>query len=117
MQPLRVRIREIANGQDAALKQLILGSAAYIKKILHRQRPHDIPIVLFRNYGNSIRLFVIAAQLGKDLVVGHPNLYRDPQLKLYSLADLVCDGFPNSNRCVLPVTSARLISINIYYCF
>ena len=51
-----------------------------LEQVLHRQRIDNLLIVVAPDAGDGVRLFVVAAQLGGDLFVRHPNAGGDAQL-------------------------------------
>ena len=96
------------NGADAKTPQFITGGRADIEQILYRQGADNLLIVILFNTGNGIRLFVVAAQLGGDFIIGYPNAAGDAKFKLDPIADLLGDGhrrteYPHTAGDIQPV--------------
>ena len=87
--PVFIALGKLSDGIDANAPQLGGRRRSDIEQILHRQRIDDLTVVIGHDACDSVRLFVIRAQLCGDLVVCHANADRDPQLKLHALADLL----------------------------
>ena len=73
--------------------QQLPGGVAHAQQVAHRQRPHDILPVVPVDDGGGVGLFVVAAQLGEDLVEADAHGDGQPQLLPQTLAQLVGDGF------------------------
>ena len=63
---------QIPDGFHAVLGQQFPGRAPYEQQVSHRQGPDDLLPVFPGNDSGGIRLFIVAAQLGKYLVKAHP---------------------------------------------
>ena len=59
------------------------------QQVGHRQGPQQLLIIVPGDDGGGVRLFVVAAHFGKDLVEGHPNRHGKPQLLPHCPADPV----------------------------
>ena len=57
-----------------------------------RQGVNNINVIIPFNACNGVRLFIVAAQLGGDLVIRYPNAGSDTQLILYPVANLLRYG-------------------------
>ena len=64
---------------------------------------HYLPHIFSRNFGNSIRLFIITSQLCKDLIKG--NADRNSQSKL--VFDIAPDAFGNRESAAEKTTASR----------
>jgi len=80
---------QVTNGLDAIPGQFGGGGGAYIQQVAHRLPPGQIPVIVLSNDGGGVRLFQVAAQLGKDLVEGYPNRDGKPQLPPHPSPDVV----------------------------
>ena len=78
---------QLADGFDAVLSQQLLSRAAYIQQVPHRQWPDDGAPVFPGNNGGGVRFFIIAAQLGKDLVEADADRQGQSQLPFHPLPD------------------------------
>ena len=70
----------------------LLGGTADVQHGPHRQRPEELTPVLPGDDCGGVRFFIIAAQLGKDLVETDPHGERQPQLPLDPLPQLIRHG-------------------------
>jgi hypothetical protein len=52
------------------------GRASHVKEVFDGGSPDDIPVVVFRDLCNGIRLLVIGSEFGKDLVPGNTDADR-----------------------------------------
>ena len=73
------------------------------------QLPDDAFHLLPAKDGDGVRLFVVAAQLGEHLVVGHPNGDREPQLFFHGPPDLLGN--------LLPIPEEPLAAVDIQPAF
>ena len=80
------------DGADAQPPQLLAGGWPYIEQILHRQGVDHLPVVVPFNTGDGVRLFIVAAQLGGDFVVCHPDAAGDAKLELHPVTDFSGNG-------------------------
>ena len=87
------KCRQLADGLHAVLPQQLLGGASHPQQVAHRQRPDDALPVVPVDDGGGVGLFVVAAQLGEDLVEADAHGDGQPQLLPQTLAQLVGDGF------------------------
>lgn len=81
---------DVAYGVDAAQGQLALRRTAHAEQICCGQRPDLVAVVLRREHGDGVGLFVIRAELGEDFVPGRADGNGDAQLELDALAYLIC---------------------------
>ena len=84
--------RQLADGFHPVLSQQLLGGAAHPQQVAHRQGPHDVLPVVPADDGGGVGLFVVAAQLGEDLVEANAHRDGQPQLLPQPVAQLVGDG-------------------------
>ena len=64
---------QLADGFDAVLSQQLLGRAAYIQQVPHRQGPDDRPPVFPGNNRCSVRFFHVAAKFRKHFIERNTN--------------------------------------------
>ena len=102
VQQFRRRFRQIAYGQYITGHQLARRCRSDVQKLRYGQRPYaPLPVVPGqRRY--RVRLFHVAAQLGKDLIETDAYGDREPQLIPDRFSDLLC---------LLPDTSSQHSSI------
>ena len=81
---------EIPDRHNAETVQLLLRRASHIQQIAHRQFPGRFLIIRGRNDGHGIRLFHVAAQFCKHLVVRNADGDRDAEFRADSGPDLMC---------------------------
>ena len=86
---VRVQLRKLSNRVNADAVQLAAGRGADIEQIIYGKRIHDFPVVVRFDSCDGIRLFVIAAELGCDLVVRNADAGCDAEFKLDPFADLL----------------------------
>ena len=92
LQHLRLAGGQLPDGLHAVLLQLPLGGPSGEEQAPYRQRPDDLPPVLPGDDGGGVGLFIVAAQLGKDLVEADAHGEGQPQLLPDRPADLIGDG-------------------------
>lgn len=86
-------LRQLADGVDPILVQRFGNGFSYKQQRRYRQREYSfLPAVRGQDRG-GVRLFVIAAQLGKDLVEGHAHGTGQPCFVPHHCADLVGNDF------------------------
>ena len=85
---VRVQLRELPNRVNTDAVQLAAGRGADIEQIVYGKRIYDLPIVVRFDPRNGVRLFVIAAELGCDLVVRNADAGCDAEFKLDPFTDL-----------------------------
>ena len=71
--------------------QQLRGGAAHEQHAFHRQGKEDVPVVVAGDHRGRVRFFVVAAQLGKDLVEGHAHRDGQAQFLPNAAAQLVSD--------------------------
>ena len=89
---LPVEPGQIPDGTHAVPFQRPPGGLTHKEQVAHRQRPQQVPEIFPRDDGGGVRLFVIAAHFGKDLVERHPHRYGQLQLLPNRTPDLVGQG-------------------------
>ena len=92
LQHLHFAVGKIPDGPHADAVQRLPRGPAHEQEIPHRQRPDDLAPVLRGDDGGGVRLFVVAAQLGEDLVEGHAHRHGEAELLLHAAADLIGNG-------------------------
>ena len=73
---------QLPDGVYAVLMQQLPGGTAHIQQIAHRQGPDDALPVFPGDHRGGVRLLVVAAQLGKDLVEADAHGEGQPQFFL-----------------------------------
>ena len=86
--------RQLSDGPDAVLPQQLLRRAPHIEHIPRREGPDKLPPVLPANHGGGVGLFVVAAQLGEDLVEGDPHGEGQTQLLFHPPPEGIRQGRP-----------------------
>ncbi len=92
LQHLRLAGCQLADGPDAELIQGLLGRPAHEQQGLHRQGPDQVPPAVRGDDGGGVGLFVVAAQLGEDLVEADPHGEGQAELPADPVPDAVGDG-------------------------
>ena len=103
MQGCRIGCRQLADGVDTDARELGCGRLAHVQQVAHRLRPDQFPIVFAGKDGHSVRLLVVAAQLGKDFVERYADGYGQSQFLFDPRADGLGNGLPVSEQ--LPTAS------------
>ncbi|SCI76607.1 Uncharacterised protein [uncultured Flavonifractor sp.] len=93
-QSLGVEPGQVPDGLDAVAPEHLGRRAAHKEQVGHWQGPEKLAEVFPGNHRGGVRLFVVAAHLGKDLVEGHPHRHGQSGLRLHRLPDAVGNGFP-----------------------
>ena len=86
---VRVQLRKLSNRVNTDAVQLAAGRGTDIEQIVYRKRIHDFLVVVRFDPRNGVRLFVIAAELGCDLVVRNADAGCDTEFKLDPFTDLL----------------------------
>ena len=81
--------RQLADGLHAVLLQRLGGGAPGKQHIPQRQRPHNALPTAAGDHRGGIRLFQVAAQLGKHLVERHAHAERQSRLRPHRGADAI----------------------------
>ena len=91
-QPLPVKPGQVPDGAHPHPLQGLRRRPAHVQQVGHRQGPHQPLVIVPADPGGGVRLFIVAAQLGKNLVEG--DAHRDGQTELlaHPAADLVGQG-------------------------
>ena len=109
---LPVKPGQVPDGAHPHPLQGLRRRPAHVQQVGHRQGPHQPLVIVPADPGGGVRLFIVAAQLGKNLVEG--DAHRDGQTELlaHPAADLVgrATGSP-PNRWRVPDTSSQLSSM------
>ena len=92
LQHLRLAGGQLSHSLHAVLAELPLGGPSGEEQAPHRQRPDDLPPVLPGDDGGGVRLSVVTAQLGKDLVEADAHGEGQSQLLPDGPADVIRDG-------------------------
>ena len=79
----------VAYGVDAARGQLALRRPAHVEQVGGREGSNLVAVVLRREHGDGVGLFVVRAELGEDLVPGRADGDGDAQLELYAFVYLI----------------------------
>ena len=95
LQVFRRSLRQLADGLHPVVPELPPGGGTHVQQIRHRQGPDLFPHLPAGEDRHRIRLFVIRAQLGENLIVAHSHGDRHPQLRLDPAAQLMGQGFPS----------------------
>ena len=102
---IRICSRYISNCINPILGQFCCCSPSYIQQIRGRERPYLLLKILFRDFRNRIRLFHIASQLRKNLIVRNADGYGQPQFLFHRSPDIL--------RSFHPITTDTLTACNI----
>ena len=86
-----IQLCKLPNRVNTDAVQLAAGRGTDIEQIVYRKRIHDFFVVVRFDPRNGIRLFVIAAELGRDLIVCNADTGSDAEFKLDSFADFLCN--------------------------
>ena len=88
-QALPVKAGQVPNGADAEFFHGLRRRTAHIQQISHRQGPDHLPEILPGDAGGGIRLFIVAAQLGKHFIKGDSHRDSQTELLAHPAADLI----------------------------
>ena len=84
-----IQLCKLPNRVNTDAVQLAAGRGTDIEQIVYRKRIHDFFVVVRFDPRNGVRLFVIAAELGCDLVVRNADAGCDTEFKLDPFTDLL----------------------------
>ena len=86
---VRIQFCKLPNRVNTDAMQLAAGRGTDIEQIVYRKRIHDFFVVVRFDPRNGVRLFVIAAELGCDLIVRNADAGCDTEFKLDPFTDLL----------------------------
>ena len=87
-----IRAGELAYGPDAKVVELVLRGGPHVEEVSHRSLPHEVAGVVRKHLHVTVRLVVVASELGEDLVPRVPDGARYAKLVLYAIGDGGRDG-------------------------
>ena len=93
---------QVADGADAHVLQGFPRAFPNIEQGAHRKRIHNVPVIFPRDHRGRIGLFIVAAQLGKNLIEGNPNRNCQAGLPFDLGAQAVRDLRPGTEQPLAP---------------